>query len=366
MAPLTRKTHDAYNVAILCALDLERNGVRYMLDEEHQRLPTQPGDSNSYTLGELHGHNVVLACLPSQQGKGAAATVATNMSRSFPSIKWRLFVGIGGGVPSDKHDIRLGDVVVSMPEGEHAGVVQYDLGRATNSGFELKGFLWPLPALLRNAAQDMRSDHLGRDNKIGEYMDTMFTKWPRMTSYKQPLEPDILFSANVPHPDGARACTSSCDPSQAVARPMRQFDGPEIHYGLIASGDAVIKNAAARDEIAERLGDVLCFEMEAAGLMTEYPSIVIRGISDYADSHKNKNWQNYAAGTAAACAKEFLSYINPGDAATEPAPEVVVPEPIPTLKNEAPSGNVFNGQGLQNVGSGTVSIGRDFRIGGGR
>ncbi|TGJ80872.1 hypothetical protein E0Z10_g7893 [Xylaria hypoxylon] len=352
MAPTAQNTHDAYTIAILCAMDLERNAVRYMLDEEHQRLRTQPGDSNSYTLGELHGHNVVLACLPSQQGKGAAATVATNMSRSFPSIKWRLFVGIGGGVPSDKHDIRLGDVVISMPEGEHAGVVQYDLGRETNSGFELKGFLWPLPALLRNAAQDMRSNHLGQDNKIEEYMETMFKKWPRTTSYKQPLEPDLLFRADFPHPPGAPVCTSGCDTVQTVARPARQLKGPEIHYGLIASGDIVIKNAARRDDIARRFGrDVLCFEMEAAGLMTEYPSIVIRGISDYADSHKNNNWQHYAAAAAAACAKELLSNINP---------EVAVGEPAPTQGYGAPASNVFTGQGLQNTGS--VSIGRDFSI----
>jgi nucleoside phosphorylase len=336
-------------------MDLERNAVRYMLDEEHRRLRAQPGDSNSYTLGKLHGHNVVLACLPSQQGKGAAATVATNMSRSFPLIKWRLFVGIGGGVHSDKHDIRLGDVVISMPEGEHAGVVQYDLGRETNSEFELKGFLWPLPALLRNAAQDMRSDHLGQDNKIEEYMEAMFKKWPRMTSYKQPLEPDLLFRADVPHPEDAPACTGVCDSSQTVARPGRQFKGPEIHYGLIASGDSVIKNAALRDKIAHRFG-VLCFEMEAAGLMTEYPSIIIRGISDYADSHKNKNWQNYAAATAAACAKELLSNIDPEDM----DPNAAVAEPAPTPRYETPASYVFTGQGVQNTGS--IHIGGGFNI----
>jgi nucleoside phosphorylase len=54
---------------------------------------------------------------------------------------------------------------------------------------------------------------------------------------------------------------------------------------------------------------VLCFEMEAAGLMNSFPCLVIRGICDYADSHKNKQWQPHAAGTAAAYAKEVLSVI---------------------------------------------------------
>ncbi|KAI1358411.1 nucleoside phosphorylase domain-containing protein [Xylaria arbuscula] len=355
MASSNRKTRDAYTVAILCAMDIERNAVRYMLDEEHHRLPSQLGDSNSYTLGKLNGHDVVLACLPSQQGKGAAATVATNMSRSFPSIKWRLFVGIGGGVPSDKYDVRLGDVVISMPEGEYPGVVQYDLKRETTLGFELKGFLWPLPALLRNAAQDMRSDHIGRDNKIEDYMKAMLKKWPRMVSYKEPMEPDVLFQADFPHPPGVPVCTGICDRSRAVVRPARQFKGPAIHYGLIASGDSVIKNAATRDELARRFGsDVLCFEMEAAGLMTEYPSIVIRGISDYADSHKNSSWQHYAAATAAACAKELLTYVDPEIAAAKPA------EPASTPKPEVLAGSIFKGQGILNTGS--VSIGRGFSI----
>lgn len=309
-----------------------------MLDEEHPHLQAQPGDSNSYTVGELHGHNVVLACLPGQQGKGAAAIAATNLSRSFPCIKWRLLVGTGGGVPSGHHDVRLGDVVVSMPAGRHPGVVQYDLGKATTSGFDMKGFLWPLPALLRNAAQDMHSNHLGRDNMIGEYMEAMFEKWPGLTSYRQPEEPDTLFPADYLHPPDAATCAGHCEPSRAVARPARQIRGPEIHYGLIASGDTVMKDAIKRDTIARSIGhDVLCFEMEAAGLMTEYPAIVIRGISTYADSHKNDDWQRYAAATAAACAKELLLNVDPEPAAAN------------TSKYNAPLSIVFTGPSLQNT-----------------
>jgi nucleoside phosphorylase len=70
-----------------------------------------------------------------------------------------------------------------------------------------------------------------------------------------------------------------------------------------------MRDAAERDRVSTELGGVLCFEMEAAGLMTNFPCLVIRGICDYADSHKNKTWQVYAAGTAAACGKEVLSVI---------------------------------------------------------
>lgn len=63
-----------------------------------------------------------------------------------------------------------------------------------------------------------------------------------------------------------------------------------------------------RDCIAKELG-VICFEMEAAGLMDILPCLPIRGICDYSDSHKAKEWQRYAAGTAAAYARELLEGI---------------------------------------------------------
>ena len=127
------------------------SAVRYILNKEHARLPRKPGDSTLYILGELSGHNIVLANLPGSQGKGVAAAVAKDMARTFPSIELRLIVGIGGGVPSEKNDIRLGDVVVSMPDGQCGGVVQYDLGKNTEDGFIMKEYLWPPPDILRSA-----------------------------------------------------------------------------------------------------------------------------------------------------------------------------------------------------------------------
>lgn len=51
---------------------------------------------------------------------------------------------------------------------------------------------------------------------------------------------------------------------------------------------------------------MLCFEMEAAGLMNSFLCLIIRGICDYADSYKNKDWQPYAVVTGAIYAKELL------------------------------------------------------------
>ncbi|KAJ5007381.1 hypothetical protein K4K57_010796 [Colletotrichum sp. SAR 10_99] len=60
-----------------------------------------------------------------------------------------------------------------------------------------------------------------------------------------------------------------------------------------------MKDARMRDKLAAER-NVLCFEMEAAGLMNHFPCLVTRGICDYSDSHKNKAWQGFAAMMAAA------------------------------------------------------------------
>ncbi|GKT56723.1 PFS domain-containing protein [Colletotrichum tofieldiae] len=350
------RTYERYTVAVVCAIEFEMSAVRYMLDREHPSLPTKEGDSNIYVLGELSGHDVVLACLPGSQGKGAAATVATNMTRTFPSIKWRFFVGIGGGVPSNRHDIRLGDVIVSMPEGQHGGVVQYDLGRETDDGFVLKGFLTPPPSLLRAAAVKMRSDHLASENKIEDFLSAMLRKGRGLSIYRRPSSSlDVLFESGFTHEPKNATC-EKCDEEKRVRRIPREFEGPEIHYGLIASGDRVVKSTTKRDEIIRNVGDVLCFEMEAAGLMTEFSCIVIRGISDYADSHKNDDWQRYAAATAAACTKELLAYVDPVVAHVRSA------ESAPNGGNGPAAGYSFHGTGIQNTGS--FSVGKNLNIGG--
>ena len=95
-----------------------------------------------------------------------------------------------------------------------------------------------------------------------------------------------------------------------MIREIRDDDLPWSHYGLIASGNSVIKDGRTREKLGAEIG-ALCFEMEAAGLMLDFPCIVIRGICDYSDSHKNKQWQGYAALVAASYAKELLEYLAP-------------------------------------------------------
>jgi hypothetical protein len=109
--------YEEYTVTVICAINFKISAVCYMLNWEHPCLPTKQGDLNMYVLSKLSSYNVVLVCLLGNQGKGAAVTVATNIGCTFPFIRWRFFVGIRGGMLSNKHNICLGNVVISMPDG---------------------------------------------------------------------------------------------------------------------------------------------------------------------------------------------------------------------------------------------------------
>lgn len=123
---------------------------------------------------------------------------------------------------------------------------------------------------------------------------------------------DMLFRPSVIHDEGGCAARCAKNESSLIPRSERteDEDDPAIHYGLIASANQVMKDALIRDKLSAEK-DVLCFEMEAAGLMNNFPCLVIRGICDYSDSHKNKEWQGFAAMAAAAYAKDLLSEISP-------------------------------------------------------
>jgi len=281
-----------------------------MLDEMHPRLEKKPGDENDYTLGRIGVHNVAIACLPAGvMGKVSAAVVATNMMQSF-TVKIGLFVGIGGGVWSKRSDIRLGDVVVSQPDGQHGGVVQWDFGKMEKGGiFRRTGTLNKPPRPLLFALQTLKTNHLMDGDGIALQLSQMMSDRPIMATRfgHQGVENDRLFEADYHHEEG-ETC-SKCEFGRIVSRPKRMDIGPRIHYGNIASGDEVMKDGITRDRIAAQEG-ILCFEMEAAGLMDHFPGVVIRGVCDYADSHKNDKWQGYAAASAAAYAKELLSVID--------------------------------------------------------
>lgn len=287
-------------------MGVELAPVEAMLDEIHEPLPTGR-DQNAYTLGRICEHNMVIAIMPAI-GNEAAATVATQLLNDFSAVRFGLLVGIGGGVPG-KIDVRLGDVVVSQPTDTFGGVVQYDLGkRVAGGGFQRTGLLNQPPAVLSTNVRKLQAQHLRTGCHLSVQISTMIQKYPHMRSlYSCPTtEKDQLFYASYEHQSGSTC--DRCDPQQTIERPERTDQEPQIHYGTIGSANVVMKDPMVRDELGRDM-NIICVEMEAAGLINSFPSLIIRGICDYADSHKNKRWQPYAAATAAAYMKELLSVI---------------------------------------------------------
>jgi nucleoside phosphorylase len=300
----------SYSVAVICPLSFELAAMRAMLDETHESPNIALAN---YTFGRLGKHNVVLTSLPEgSQGTVSAANVASAMRNSFDWIRLRLLVGIGGGVPS-KDDVRLGDVVIATPSGTTGGVVEYDLGKRTESGFHRKGFLQsPSPSHLQEVAKLKSTYELTGKTQIPEFISKALEEFPPLQEKfnRPPAETDILFESDFPHNKEETDSCERCDRTKLVQRSERKKPNePKLHYGLIGSGNSVIKNARERDLLAQE--GVLCFEMEAAGLMENYRCLVVRGIADYADSHKNDIWQRYAAVAAAAWAKEYLLQMSP-------------------------------------------------------
>ncbi|KAF4962175.1 hypothetical protein FSARC_9749 [Fusarium sarcochroum] len=317
------KSRKLYTVGWIAVLDFERTAAMAMLDDRHdapEDFCLRQTDSNSYTWGRIGEHNIVITSLPAgMKGLVPAAVVASNMVFSFPKIKFGLCVGVGGALarPGSGHDIRLGDVVVSQPDGESGGVIQYDSGKANpNQSWEHTGHLNKPPGVLLSALPSLKAEGPLSESIVPDLLEIMWTTYPKMAKndeksgfVHQGFENDRLFDSTYNHV-GGRNC-EQCDEDSQVIRKDRKSTDPKIHYGVIASGNTLVRDAVAREKIAAISGgQCLCFEMEAAGLMNDFPCLVIRGISDYADSHKNDRWQRYAAATAAVYAKELLGFVH--------------------------------------------------------
>ncbi|KAM0689975.1 hypothetical protein Q7P36_008742 [Cladosporium allicinum] len=300
-------TREDYTVGIICARYTQQRIAEVSLDEKHGRVLNAWGDKNTYVFGRIGAHNVVITGPGRTFSKTPAATVAKDMMRSFP-IKFGIIVGTGSGVWSQRTDVRLGDVVV----GSHCGVVQWSYDKMErdwelerNWVFQRTGTLNKPPHPVLRMLESMHRKY--PPDSVGPGLEAVYAKHPglRQHSGHQGLQHDELFDAFYQHV-GGDTCVD-CDRSRhrVVSRPSRTHDRPLIHYGNIAFSDGRVESGAMRDRIA-REERILCFDMEPAGVIDAFPCVVILGICDYADSHKNERWQGYAGITAATYAKELL------------------------------------------------------------
>lgn len=321
---LPPKHRSDFEVAIICALPLEADAAEAFFDcfwdKVGDRYGKAQGDQNSYRTGAIGNHNVVLAYMPGI-GKGHAASVAASFRSSFQGIRLALIVGICGAVPqfSDK-DIFLGDIIISDE------IVKYDFGRRHPAGFlrkettadsavntEVRAFLHKLKS--RTGRENLldRTYHHLRDlqKRSGDYCcpgrvrDRLFPPTYRHKHRGHSECGDCQKRKLCKDAQDATCESLRCDRKKLVVRSRPSPDGLDIHFGRIASGDTVMKSGVDRDRIAAQ-ESVIAFEMEGAGVCNNLPCIVVKGVCDYADSHKDKLWQNYTAGAAAACMRSLL------------------------------------------------------------
>ncbi|KZM25280.1 uncharacterized protein EKO05_0001793 [Ascochyta rabiei] len=348
-----------FTIAWISPLPLEREAARLVLDEEYPQEEIH--HRGVYYLGGRIGQHEVVIGLQHKIGLNGAANIAARMSAGFPNIKHFVLVGIAGGVPrygvaGNASEMVLGDVVVSSPRGNSGGVAQYDKGawKGEREGrLIFRGYTNGIPGDLLAAVNNYRAEGWSQTN-IPEILGQMRGKLDekRQHQYDDPGPiRDVLYKDNYEH-QGTEYddCKQCCDADHSDSRSdrgqsaVRMVDEPFVHYGNIASSSQLQISAKERNRI-QLEHEVICFEMEAAGVMEEHPCLVVRGICDYADSHKNKGWQNYAAATAAACAKGLLLKIPAVEIGGAEASASLAATPSSAQSSRVSFGN--NNQGFQ-------------------
>ncbi|RHZ59244.1 5'-methylthioadenosine/S-adenosylhomocysteine nucleosidase family protein [Aspergillus thermomutatus] len=342
-----------FEVGILAALALEAQAARGIFDEiyDDETENASAGedgratrDTNSYTKGRIGRHEAVLAHIPGM-GKVNAANAASSFLSSFTELKLVLLVGICGGVPHGPNgvEIMLGDVIIGK------NVIQSDFGRQFPDGFVRKNSvddnLGKQGPRIRSFITKLESCKQNLEETMSLKLQSLLRK-PEFEPLKYPgSSEDKLFLPDYVHKHyNAQTCECSqdgkicsiakqssceelgCSSACLEARKRRQ-DQPSIHFGSIASGDAVIKSGQHRDKIAHREG-VIAIEMEGAGIWEYLPCIVVKGVCDYADSHKNKEWQRYTAAAASAGARAILEQWEATDRPRESGMVSVFPQLI--------------------------------------
>jgi nucleoside phosphorylase len=383
MADSPPSSRDDFEIAIICALPKEYNAVSLIFDkfwdDEGDKFGRASGDNNTYTTGRIGKHDVLLVLL-SHMGKANAAGTAASIRPSYINIRLALIVGICAGVPQTPkgEEIILGDVIISK------FVIQHDFGRQYPDGFVRKDTIQDNLSKpdknIRNLLVTFETDR-GQDQlhqKTACYLEQIqakpIRKDPKRYNYPRASE-DKLFKPSYRHrhqispecicrncnkdsdPICKKALDSNCDvlgcdenhlvPRERIKLKLehgaKDTQEPEVHVGAIASGDVVVKSAADRDRIAKQTG-AIAFEMEGAGAWEEVPCVIVKGVCDYGDSHKDKKWQDFAAATAASTAKAIL--------------ELYIRTDRPQLNQGQSSGVIFNNQGpVTNQAGGDIRIG---------
>ncbi|KAM0449834.1 hypothetical protein ACHAO4_007134 [Trichoderma viride] len=324
-----------YKLAWICDTPTQYLAARTFLDEEHSLPKSIPQyDGVVFSLGTIAGNKIVIAVsLYRENSTLTARFVLSDVLLYFPGIKVSLLVGLGGGMPSPRHDIRLGDVVVGTTQTGQNTVFEYDLDYTIQEGkFQDIYFMHHLPELLQKAVASLNPMYgstpydydlykgegetfRGTINRQVQLFSDFHKKYKRPSSLT-----DKFFFASFNKYSNPRT-EQLPDEDKGIEEP------PRVHYGLITSSDQHVQGCSTRD-LLTRDSDVLCFDREAASII-DYPCLVIRGICQYLDSDSDpdktwKIWQDYAAITAATYANEILKALPPLDIGDAEDPDTYI------------------------------------------
>ncbi|KAH0562762.1 hypothetical protein GP486_002591 [Trichoglossum hirsutum] len=297
-----------YTAVWFAPLEIEALAALHMLDEEHQgRFPARRNDRYVFRAGKMCGHSIVIASFPPGEvyGTTSASILASHVEERFPNLRFGLLVGVAAGIPDlsvhPPRDIRLGDVLISERTQSGPGIVHYGLGKDTGQG-KLQplhhGYVLPNTGyIVRSAIGAIKNM---RPNEVEKFLQCY-------ESIKDKEHPTGTFAD--PGQENDKLYVGDDKNERLAEREIRSdSERTRVWCGNIGSGDKLLKDAQERDRLRDGY-NLIGLEMEAAGIMGVIPVGVIRGVCDYADKRKRKEWQPYAAAMAAAYAKAILNKI---------------------------------------------------------
>jgi nucleoside phosphorylase len=273
-------TRDDFQTAIICAVPKEAEAVEKLFSRTWttMELGRHLGDRNTYTAGRI-GNALVVVVWLDDYGITKAASATAHLLFSFKNIEHALVIGICGGVPNppETNEIVLGDVVISTE------LKQYDVGKQYPNGYRTVPMAKPRKNMraflnkLSNSGQTRRtlvnysakhldhmlsrdSEYAGRVRYPGQHEDILHSPAYVHKHYPPSIcyictEPRMVCEEAMNKPCSDLHCDISED-AQITHRIQRQSASkamsPTIHFGVVGSGDTVMKSAQHRDQIAER------------------------------------------------------------------------------------------------------------------
>ncbi|XP_020280044.1 uncharacterized protein LOC109852892 isoform X3 [Pseudomyrmex gracilis] len=315
-------------IAIITAQYCEKLAVDSLVENKETFVRyTTVGESNVYTLGNIGTHRIVCTKLPTvghtREAMTAAGNTTTRLLGTFQKVDFVFLVGVGGGVPHytdyNKH-VRLGDVVISHPTplNKKYAYVYCENAKMNESGdyhFETKEYCPPNLILQEIAATLIKQ---AENETLPPWQTHMKEGLENLINQSEhdfnppPLESDKLYMAI-----GERDVIEVAHPTAPQDSANKRNDRcSRVHLAPVASGRQIARDDQLRQKFASRFG-ALAFDAEMDAVVESILGncrenfAVIRGIADYKDGTRIKEWQPYAALAAASVMKAIICAMDP-------------------------------------------------------